>query len=457
MQDKEMLVYWLMDEGLMAKGRSCPMCAGEMSLTRCEDRSDGLKWECRKQVNEACLTWEDILMENPTDMFALKMAHDSYLYPGYQRQFRDFIARVMPKWKEDMPLYGCLHGMYAFGLIETGFYRQAEKHALKGLELNPRDCWSTHAEAHVIETEGRQDEGIKFLSTTLNDWTMGAMLACQNYWHWALYQIEKGEHQAAVDIYDEEVGKRCLAGAMLDLVDASSLLCRLQMEGVDANDRWRELFHLRESHTDDHILVFNAVHMLMCTLGAKKEDATLNLLMSLRDYVRNGSGTNCEVSREVGLALCEAFEQADKGNFDRAVDILNPLRYDVVDIGASNAQVRVFYCNSLSLISATCGNLSLVFPLTQQDIFNLFLIHAALHSSLKEHHHLASNTWAESSKELIDREKGNERKRSNDRPTHGADPCLTCVVRSGENSLKFIVGCTTPTLSASNYGSMIYV
>ena len=24
-----------------------------------------------------------------------------------------------------------LHGMYTFGLIETGFYREAEKHALK--------------------------------------------------------------------------------------------------------------------------------------------------------------------------------------------------------------------------------------------------------------------------------------------------------------------------------------
>ena len=46
-----MLVHWLMDEGLMAKERSSPMCAGEMSLTRYEDRSDGLKWECRKQVN----------------------------------------------------------------------------------------------------------------------------------------------------------------------------------------------------------------------------------------------------------------------------------------------------------------------------------------------------------------------------------------------------------------------
>ena len=35
----------------MVKERSCPMSAGEMSLTRCKDRSDGLKWGCRKQVN----------------------------------------------------------------------------------------------------------------------------------------------------------------------------------------------------------------------------------------------------------------------------------------------------------------------------------------------------------------------------------------------------------------------
>ena len=51
LQDKERLIHWLMDEGLMAKERSCLICAEEMCLTRCEDRSGGLKWECRKQVN----------------------------------------------------------------------------------------------------------------------------------------------------------------------------------------------------------------------------------------------------------------------------------------------------------------------------------------------------------------------------------------------------------------------
>ena len=49
MVDKEMFINWLMDEGLIAKERLCPICNEWMTLTRCKDRSDLLKWECRKQ------------------------------------------------------------------------------------------------------------------------------------------------------------------------------------------------------------------------------------------------------------------------------------------------------------------------------------------------------------------------------------------------------------------------
>ena len=38
-------------------------------------------------------------------MFVLKMAHDTYLDLGYQPRIRDSIARVLPKWKPEMPLY----------------------------------------------------------------------------------------------------------------------------------------------------------------------------------------------------------------------------------------------------------------------------------------------------------------------------------------------------------------
>ena len=49
MEDKEMFIQWLMDERLIAKERLCPMCDERMTLTRCSDRSDLFKWECRKQ------------------------------------------------------------------------------------------------------------------------------------------------------------------------------------------------------------------------------------------------------------------------------------------------------------------------------------------------------------------------------------------------------------------------
>lgn len=83
---------------------------------------------------------------------------------------------------------------------------------------------------------------------------------------------------------------------------------------------------------------------------------------------RDGSGTNWEISKDVGLAICEAFEQADKGKFDNAVEILKPARYKVVTIGGSNAQ---------------------------RDVFNLFLIHAALNSPKKQHHQLARSLLTE--------------------------------------------------------------
>ena len=54
----------------------------------------------------------------------------------------------------------------------------------------------------------------------------------------------------------------------------------------------------------------------------------------------NGQGTNHKVTKEVGLPLCEAFQAYNSGQFEAAVDLLAPLRYSIVTIGGSNAQVR---------------------------------------------------------------------------------------------------------------------
>ena len=47
---KELIIQWLMKEKLIASTQNCTKCGAEMSLLECEDRSDGYRWECRKQA-----------------------------------------------------------------------------------------------------------------------------------------------------------------------------------------------------------------------------------------------------------------------------------------------------------------------------------------------------------------------------------------------------------------------
>ncbi|XP_014003393.1 tetratricopeptide repeat protein 38 [Salmo salar] len=316
---------------------------------------------------KACDVWEEILVEHPTDLLALKFAHDGFFYLGAQTQMRDSVARVLPHWKPHMPLYSYLKGLYSFGLLETHFYDQAEKIAKEGLALTPEDAWCVHSVAHVHEMKAEVEKGLKFMESTEKDWVGCDMLACHNYWHWALYFIEKGQYDAALNIFDSQVSRRGRAsGAMLDTVDACSLLYRLEMEGVCVKDRWRELQQLTEPHTDDHVLVFNDLHFLMSSLGAKESGGAAQsqrLLEGLRERANVPEENHQhQLAGSVGLPMCQALLEYDQGNYSRAVELLQPIRYRMMEIGGSDAQ---------------------------RDVFNLLLIHAAMKSGVTHHQKLA--------------------------------------------------------------------
>lgn len=312
---------------------------------------------------KACDAWEDILLDHPTDLLALKFAHDAYFYMGAQTPMRDSVARVLPHWKPHTPLSSYLKGLYAFGLLETRFYDQAEKVALEGLSLVPDDAWAVHAVAHVYEMKADLDKGLKFMETRENDWQVSDMLASHNYWHWALYFIEKGQYEAALHIFDSQVLRRCKAsGAMLDTVDACSMLYRLEMEGVCVHDRWRELFQITQPHTDDHVTLFNDVHFLMVSLGLKDNGTSSRLLEGLQELAREpGENQQHQFAKSVGIPLCQAMMEFSQGNYNQSMELLYPLRYRIVDIGGSDAQ---------------------------RDLFNQLLIHAAIKSDNKRHQKL---------------------------------------------------------------------
>ncbi|XP_070533324.1 tetratricopeptide repeat protein 38-like [Ptychodera flava] len=156
----------------------------------------------------------------------------------------------------------------------------------------------------------------------------------------------------------------------INLMDASSFLYRLELEGVNVGDRWKEVHKRWSPRVGDHTHMFNDIHSFMATRGAEQDDVAANFIESLRDFVDNADdrNDNARVSKEVGLPLCEAFNAYGNGDYGTAVDILTPIRYRIQGIGGSHAQ---------------------------RDIFNLFLIHAALKSSEQKHQLLARSLLQE--------------------------------------------------------------
>uniref|UniRef100_A0A3P8NZC4 Tetratricopeptide repeat protein 38 n=1 Tax=Astatotilapia calliptera TaxID=8154 RepID=A0A3P8NZC4_ASTCA len=314
---------------------------------------------------KACEAWEDILLDHPTDMLALKFAHDAYFYMGAQMQMRDSVARVLPHWKPHMPLSSYLNGLYSFGLLETRFYDQAEKVAMEGLALTPDDAWSVHSVAHVCEMKAELDKGLKFMESREKDWEVTDMLASHNYWHWALFFIEKVKMIMGFSVF-----RRCKAsGAMLDIVDACSLLYRLEMDGVCVKERWQELLQVTRPHTDDHVTLFNDLHFLMVSLGAKETGTSRRLLEGLQELAKDpGDNQQHQLAGTIGIPMCQAMLEYNQGNYGQTVELLYPLRYHMVDIGGSDAQ---------------------------RDLFNQLLIHAAMKSENKHHQKLGRCLLAE--------------------------------------------------------------
>ena len=76
----------------------------------------------------------------------------------------------------------------------------------------------------------------------------------------------------------------------------------------------------------------------------------LFLLFHLCLQFREGEGTNWKVTRDVGAQMMNAFVAYDEGSYDNCVALMKPLKYDILKIGGSNAQVlNKWWVNSFKI------------------------------------------------------------------------------------------------------------
>ena len=163
-------------------------------------------------------------------------------------------------------------------------------------------------------------------------------LSVHNGWHLALYLIEEGRFAEVLADYDRFVAPKIPGDSLLDLVDASALLWRLELAGADVGDRWAPLAAQWLTHVDDHVLVFNDLHIALAVSRAGDPDGVARLRRSLDDYARHGAGDNREFTVDVGRRLIDGVLAFAQGDYARTVEAILPVRYKVIRIGGSHAQ-----------------------------------------------------------------------------------------------------------------------
>lgn len=296
----------------------------------------------------AARIYDELVLDYPRDTVALQLAHALDFYLGQSIMLRDRIARALPAWSENVPGYSYVLGMHSFGLEEMGDYARAESAGREAVARDARDVWAIHAVAHVMEMQGRMHEGMRWLQDHESGW--GApdnLFAIHNAWHLALFHLELGEHAEALRLYDTRIRAENSSVA-LDLVDATALLWRLRLRGVDVGTRWRELADTWLAADAGSWYAFNDVHAMMSFLADERTANAVALLAKLQRNARE-AGSNAMMTREVGLPACQALVAFEGGDYQTAVDILEPLRLVAHRFGGSHAQRDVL---SLTLIEA---------------------------------------------------------------------------------------------------------
>jgi hypothetical protein len=286
---------------------------------------------------DAALALDHHNMRYPYDLVALQAGHLMDFYRASARNLRDRIARVLPKWSDHRPGYSIVLGMYAFGLEEAGNYGEAEAVGRDAVACEPLDCWAHHAVAHVMEMQGRAQDGIGWMQAREPYWSGDDnFFKVHNWWHKALYHLDLGQSNEVMSLYDSRV-RGAKSTVALDLVDASALLWRVHLAGHDVRARWDDVAASWDNHADGKLYPFNDWHAAMAYLGAGRIDDVERLI----SHYRSADTSRNEMARwakATGLPLIEGFKAFWQGQYAEAAEHLHGARFIVNTFGGSHAQ-----------------------------------------------------------------------------------------------------------------------
>ena len=305
------------------------------------------------KLNTAAARLEQHLQTAPRDFLATKLAHALRFMSGETAAMLATTSEILPHWNGDAPGFGYLMGCHAFSLEETGSFAEAETAGRIAVDYAPDDVWALHAVAHVMEMRGRLQEGIAWLKPTTSRWSSCGNFGGHLAWHLALFHLSAGDHTSALGVFDTHL-QTAPTCDFRDVANATSLLWRLEQEGINVGNRWEAVGHIAYERRCDTAYVFGAMHSLLALIGSRQFEAARELVAALKQSAVRADSDQALVSEAVGIELAETIlAMAEQSGGARKP--LSALALRLPRLGGSVAQRDVFL-RTLLLIAAEMGD-----------------------------------------------------------------------------------------------------
>jgi tetratricopeptide (TPR) repeat protein len=332
-------VHYFLEESedMVARARACfeQARAGMAGLTERErDVVETLDLWGNGWVREAMDRMHAALQTRPREAILLQRLYFIYFVQGASEKLRDLPASVLRHYADDSYVLG----MYSFGLEEMHDFARAFELGQQALSRNTADVWALHALAHVAYETGAFATGVRLLEDGLRHCDGVGSFRNHILWHLALFLWEQGQYQRTLKLYHEEFADPATLFPP-NLVDAVSLLWRLNLTGLPTPAEWPALTPSLEGLRHTRTYLFNQMHIALGLTGAQRLHWAMEYVESLRTRVRPGRPS---LLGDVGLPLVEGLIAYAKGEYARVVEGWLPIRDRILEVGGSHAQRELF-------------------------------------------------------------------------------------------------------------------
>ena len=196
--------------------------------------------------------------------------------------------------------------------------------------------------------ENRPREGNDWLAAQTGYWPIGNNLVHHLWWHRALMQLELGAHDAVLASYDTNIRNlespltKAVPDQFNDLQNATALLWRLELLGLDVGGRWEELADKAEARIGDTAYLLLPPHLMLALAATGRDAAAARFLSALREQAADPGVWAGAAIRDVVVPICEAALAHRREQHAQVVALLEPRQESMRLLGGSAAQRDLF-------------------------------------------------------------------------------------------------------------------